>query len=166
MSNTHIAVSLVVLIAGIFCQGDRAIGGSSSVHSGNAGNILDRENVGSTTFILRRTRNRRVSIDIYVNGGKWASTVDQGAGSGGGEDGVGYEFWLSPNRHYLFVTKKLAHGVGVAYLYGDRHNGKMDPIRPHHLRFDEAALAFYLKKRGIHDKRIGPNARNIRMIER
>lgn len=125
--------------------------------------VIASESIGSRRFIIERTKQNMAIIEVYLGNKKWATMIDQGALIGGIPE-VGYSFYLSPNKRYLFVTKRLLHGVTVAFLYGLTGAHYMSAICPHQKRFDEAALDYYLKIRKINDSRIGNATRIIRMV--
>ncbi len=71
-----------------------------------------------------------------------------------------HEFYSSPRGHWLFVTRKLFHRVGVGYLYR-LYRGRATQIRPQGLRFDEAALRFFSRRLHFPYAAIGAGARTI-----
>ena len=61
------------------------------------------------------------------------------------DDRYGHEFDLSPNKRWLFVTRKGMHTIRVGYLYHRTNLTGFVPVHPGGLLFDEAALRFFIR---------------------
>jgi hypothetical protein len=58
-----------------------------------------------------------------------------------------HDFYFSPDGTWLFITRKLLNKVDVAYLYHYVAGHGFDSVRPHGMRFDEAALQYFAEKK-------------------
>jgi len=73
----------------------------------------------------------------------------------------GYDFYMSPNRRYLFVNRYLISDLDVALLY--RKSGRRwEPAGP--IRFDDVALQAYCNYRHIDPDKLSGPSRAMRLV--
>ena len=75
-----------------------------------------------------------------------------------------YDFFVSPDHCYLFVTRGIDRSRTVGYLYKRSAAGQMVPVQPGGRRLDEAALHYYCRHFKEDESFLGRGERDIGFV--
>jgi len=81
-----------------------------------------------------------------------------------GETYKAYDFFLSPDKQWLFVIRGLAYQETASYLYKRSGPHCMSLISPHGRRFDDAALNALERNRTLVNRNLGYFANLMRFV--
>lgn len=121
--------------------------------------------VGKYKYLIVRRPGDRAFIAAYYKGRHLFSVPDYEIAdiASDWKPGVasnGYDFYMSPDRRYLFVDRALVSDLDVGLLYKKSKRGW---ITAGSVRFDDAALQAYCRYRHLDPDKLSGPSRSVRL---